>query len=389
MTTSLRTFIRVANVIEEAKLGGPQVRIVRIAENLSEQVETTVIMPRSNSRDFKALLRKKNIRFHLIYLTRITREPFVALQYVFCFLFEILSLYLILKKEKFDIVHVSGGAWQYKGIIAGKLAGSKVLWHLNDTSLPSIFRYIFRQLSFIPDYYVFASAKTKSYYLPLIKSPHIPTGLVRQPVDTKEFYPDAIIRSRRGKSELSDNTITIGTVANINPEKGLELFILVASKLNRLFNNLRFIVAGPVHKTQKKYFHGLLKYAEELRVKNIYFLGKSLNVRQTLLTYDVFLCTSLNESGPLTLWEAMSMEKAIVTTDVGDVREHLSCGISGDVVKVGDASAMINRTVKLIEDRSRREKYGVAARKVAIDTFDTNICAESQLDIYRELTEFD
>ena len=62
MTTSLRTFIRVANVIEEAKLGGPQVRIVRIAENLSEQVETTVIMPRSNSRDFKALLRKKNIR---------------------------------------------------------------------------------------------------------------------------------------------------------------------------------------------------------------------------------------------------------------------------------------------------------------------------------------
>ena len=144
-----------------------------------------------------------------------------------------------------------------------------------------------------------------------------------------------------------------------------------------------------LHESQKQYFRGLLKYAEDLRVKNIYFLGKSLNVRQTLLTYDIFLCTSLNESGPLTLWEAMSMEKAIVTTDVGDVREHLSCGISGDVVKVGDASAMINRTVKLIEDRSRREKYGVAARKVAINTFDANICAQSQLGIYRELTEFD
>ena len=121
MITSKDRAIRVANIIEEAKLGGPQVRIARLAEH--NDAETTVVMPTNNSEDFRHLLKQKNIKFHTLFLTRITKEPSAAIQYILFSFFEIFSLYMFFKKEAFDIVHASGGAWQYKGVIAGKLAG--------------------------------------------------------------------------------------------------------------------------------------------------------------------------------------------------------------------------------------------------------------------------
>ena len=61
MITSKDRAIRVANIIEEAKLGGPQVRIARLAEH--NDAETTVVMPTNNSEDFRHLLKQKNIKF--------------------------------------------------------------------------------------------------------------------------------------------------------------------------------------------------------------------------------------------------------------------------------------------------------------------------------------
>jgi len=383
---SENNFIRVANIIEEAKVGGPQIRMARLAERLSKEVETTVVMPRSNSKGFEELLRKSEIRYRTISLSRITREPAAAVQYVLCSVFEILALYIFFKKEAFDIVHASGGAWQYKGIIAGKLAGCRVIWHLNDTALPRFFRWLFQQLSGIPDYYIFSSNRTKSYYDSLIKNESIPTGLVRQPVNTKEFCSENETTVNTIASDAAHSTITIGTVANINPIKGLELFILVASYLNKQFDNLDFIIVGPVHRAQEKYFRHLLEYADDLQVNNLCFSGKSVDIRRSLSLFDVFLCTSLNESGPLTLWEAMSMKKAVVTTDVGDVKEHLCSGVSGDIVRVDDAVEMTEKVARLIADREKRIRYGEEARKVILQKFDVDICAASQLSIYRDIT---
>ena len=136
MSKSHRKIIRIANIIEEGRMGGPQIRIVRLASYPIAGIETTVLLPRRDSAVLCENLKKEDVRFQTFRLSHITRQPTVALQYVIFSIFEILSIYAYLKKEAFDIVHVSGGAWQYKGLIAGKLARIKVVWHLNDTQLP-------------------------------------------------------------------------------------------------------------------------------------------------------------------------------------------------------------------------------------------------------------
>ena len=41
-------------------------------------------------------------------------------------------------------------------------------------------------------------------------------------------------------------------------------------------------------------------------------------VRQLISIIDIYICSSDNEVSTWSVWEAMSMEKAIISTDVGD-----------------------------------------------------------------------
>ena len=153
--------INVVNVIEEGKLGGPQVRICRVASQLKKNINTIVLMPKQNSIEFKNLCDLNSVEYIDVFLTRITKQFSVLFGYVFLFPFEIINLTYVLKKTKCDIVHVSGGSWQYKGLIAGKLAGKKVVWHLNDSSMPKIILLIFSIFSSYSDAFILSSALTK------------------------------------------------------------------------------------------------------------------------------------------------------------------------------------------------------------------------------------
>ena len=159
---------KVAMVFEEGKLGGPQMYVCRVAYALKGQIETTVILPDENSSSFRKLLAKGEIPYKVFSISRITKELKVALRYVIFSIFEIAKLASYFKNSQFDIIYVSGGAWQYKGVIAGKLAGKQVIWHLNDTCLPWIFRRIFTILSSLPDAYIYASERSRDYYGPLV-----------------------------------------------------------------------------------------------------------------------------------------------------------------------------------------------------------------------------
>jgi len=85
----------------------------------------------------------------------------VACRYVLFSIFEIYKLSKYFKKEKFDLIHASGGSWQYKAVIAAKLSNGKVVWHLNDTSMPWLFRKIFLLFSSFPMHIFFLQSGPK------------------------------------------------------------------------------------------------------------------------------------------------------------------------------------------------------------------------------------
>ena len=174
-------------------------------------------------------------------------------------------------------------------------------------------------------------------------------------------------------------------VANINPAKDFITFVKAIKKLSRYENKIIFIVIGSIYHTQKKYYKILINLIKLYKIKNIKFLNYRKDVRPLLKNIDIYVCASRYESSPLSVWEAMSMEKAIVSTNVGDINKFITDGSNGFLVNVGDYKSMAFRISQLIDQPKLRHKFGKYSRKVAKKKLDLKICSEHHIKMYKEV----
>ena len=181
--------LSIVNIIEEGRIGGPQKRILSVASSMTEMANTTIIFPKNNSKELQAYCKFYKIKYFTLPLTTPQKNLTNLLRYFIYFPFEILVLFFFFKKNEFDIIHVSGGSWQFKGVLAAKLAQKKVVWELNDTYVPAYIRFFFFFLSHLADAFIFASNRTKKYYKDLIPK-NKKNFLIQSPVDTNYFDPE-------------------------------------------------------------------------------------------------------------------------------------------------------------------------------------------------------
>ena len=373
--------LKVANIIEDGRLGGPQIKILEVAQRLKRyNIETTVFLPKDNSDFFYSRLNTLNIKNRRLRLHRLTRNKTDLLRYIFFFLTEILILRKNLKSGSFDIVHCNG-AWQIKGIIAGKLAGAEIIWYLNDTRKSVMMRQLFRTMAHLCcDGLILAGTRVKSYYCSDSIQKKIPHFVLQGLVDTNYFSPVPISKPNGSKP---NKRLTIITVANINPAKGLEHFIKMASLLKNVGIKLKFIIIGNAFGSQIGYFDRLSALVKTYKVDNLVFKQGIYDVRPFLQKADIYVCSSIHEASPLSLWEAMSMSKPIVTTDVGDVAEFIKDGDNGFVVAPGNAEALAVKVELLVKNNEIRNDFTRKIRKVAVDHLDSDIYAKKYVQAYQ------
>ena len=291
--------IRVANIIEEGRLGGPQMRMALVASALGEhkfnnKIDITFIFPKKDSKEFRERCEKIGVKYFLFSFTRISRNWINILKYLILFPFEVLMLSNFLKKHSFDIVHISGGSRQIKGIIAAKLAKIKFIWELNDTYAPFFVRVIFFFISQLTDSFVFASERTKEYYEKLTPK-NKKSFLIQSPVNTNFYDPsNEFTHEEFIKRNIEKKKIIIGTVANVSPVKDFKFFIKIAQKLSQLSSKVIFIVVGSVHNSQKNYYEDLLEKINSSGIKNFFFLGTRTDVRPSLKAMDIYICSSIS-----------------------------------------------------------------------------------------------
>lgn len=76
------------------------------------------------------------------------------------------------------------------------------------------------------------------------------------------------------------------------------------------------------------------------------------------------------------------MEKAIVSTDVGDVDKYIIEGETRYVVDVDDHEALAKRILQLVESDEEQICIGREARRMAQRHLDVGIAAEKHKDCY-------
>lgn len=376
---------RIANILEEGRYGGPQARTTLICGKMDNtEFTVSVVLPHNESELFHEKLSAKGIRNRQISLHRLTKQKTHLAKYITLFIPELFTLYNLFTREHVDIVHCNG-AWQIKGVIAGALSGAKVVWFLNDTQMPLLLRMIFKLLALICCDAVIANGnKVKKYYLDDLGLLSMPFEVIQSPVDTSVFDPENV----KEEQKIADYPgLKIVTVANINPIKGIEYFVEMASILNGLYDDLSFFVVGSQLANQKSYMDKIFGLIKEFDLENLYFYGSSDNIPSVLKAVDIYVCSSIAEASPISVWEAMSMKKAIVSTDVGDVAQFIKEGESGFVVPIKDAVASADKMDVLIGNKDLRKKFGQKARDVAIEHLDVNICVKKHNEFYRKIID--
>lgn len=379
--------MRVANIIEEARVGGPQRRIAEVAGRLEPLgIETVVVGPERDSGGFRELLEERGTRYLAMQFERATGGARRLLAYGLSFLPETRRLARVLKEESFDLVHVSGGSWQIKGVIAARWAGLPIVWHLNDTNRPLVVRIVFGLVaSCIPTSFVIAGQRVGAYYHLEHRAARQAIFEIQAPVDTRRFNPDLVIPDAR-LAERDRPVIVL--LASVNPDKGVETLVEAAAFVSAAGADAEFWIVGPTHDTQLDYRARIeASIAEHGLGDVVRFFGKTSDPASVLAAADIAVCTSRSEASPMAVWEAMSMARPLVSTDVGDVRSVLAENGAGFVVPVGDARAAADRLVELLRSPELRRTMGRRGREVAQQRLDLESCVTRHVRVYEFTTK--
>lgn len=370
--------IRVANVIEEGRIGGPQRRIAAVAAKLEKSgIDTLVVLPNSESEKFVEALQVRGIRLLDVRMAPLTRNIFSLLTYIITFPLDVLRLTMVFRSGRVDLVHVSGGSWQYKGAIAGKLAGKPVVWHLNDTYAPALVRAVFHLVApLVASAFIVAGERVKAYYLEgRYKQP---SWRIPAPVDTDYFS------GLRGATAYATGVRRqVVTVGNVNPIKGHDYLIEALRILEHVGIAIDLYVVGGMYQSQQEYIRKVMKVAGSLHTSRVHFVGLVDDVREYLGRADLYVCSSIAEASPMGLWEAMSAECPVVSTDVGDVAEYVKDGVSGFLVSVGDPGSLADRMRYVFEHQDEGAAWGKRARAIAIENFGIDLVAARHAVCYR------
>lgn len=206
-------------------------------------------------------------------------------------------------------------------------------------------------------------------------------------VDTKKFdinrYSSKDIEKIKAKNNISKKVVVL-MVARAIWDKGVKEFYESAKVLKQKYKDVEFILVGPTdegnHTCASK---------EYLQSGNVKWLGLRDDIAELIAVSDIFVLPSYREGLPVTLMEATSMSKPIVTSDTVGCKDVVKDGYNGFLVPIKDSKTLSNKIEKLILDEKLRKKFGENGRKVAKEFFDIDKIVKQYMDYYRKKGLFD
>lgn len=195
-------------------------------------------------------------------------------------------------------------------------------------------------------------------------------------VDTELFSPKPIINNDSG-------AVKILFPARFLKDKGLLELTAACQNLNK--KNLNFIlilcgeldIGNPSSLTIEE-----LKYIETLPFIRNY--GYCADMYKIYPQTDIVCLPSYREGLPLSLIEASSCGRPIVTTDVPGCREVVVDKLNGFCVPVKNVEALENALSALILDKELRIAMGAKSRERALAFFSKENIIKKNLEVYTE-----
>jgi len=177
------------------------------------------------------------------------------------------------------------------------------------------------------------------------------------PTQFKPLAPEERARERAALGLAQDLPI-VGFLGRFGPEKSLET-LLAAHELAQKRCPSQLLLVGGHTRELPRHSH----------TSRVFVVGPTETPERYYQVMDLYCLTSLTESFPLGILEAMACGVAPVSTPVGAVPSYLVSGTNGVLVPKRDADALAAVLVELSQDRTKREAIGLKARETVEEGF--------------------
>jgi glycosyltransferase involved in cell wall biosynthesis len=265
--------------------------------------------------------------------------------------------------QRFDVI-VANTIASWPAIRAAHLERKPSLWYLHETLVA------IRLIRAIPE---MASALTMADLLvtPTRQTARIYQGLTEAPI---EVVPYGIPRPQAEASEPGEETRFL-TLASFEPRKGQDVLATAIGKLDAAVRKgCRFKMAGRV--LDEEFYAELRKAVAGFPEVELIDALEHADALKLLNETDVLVLPSRDETMPIAILEAIGLSKAVISADVGGVREWLRDGMNGLLVETENAGGLAEAIRKCATDHRLVERLKAAGprtfeRHFTLDRFAT------------------
>lgn len=162
--------------------------------------------------------------------------------------------------------------------------------------------------------------------------------------------------------------ITFFMLSRVMYSKGIREYLAACEKVKALHPEVRFMLLGACENIQDSLSEEDLKpYIDKGIIEHF---GETDRVADYYKQCSVYVLPSYREGTPRTVLEAMSMGRAIITTDAPGCRETVKDGETGFLVSVKDADAVADKMLEIIENPELIKTMGQKSAEYCREKFD-------------------
>lgn len=308
----------------------------------------------------------------------------------FCYFGEALLLAHWLATEQFEHLHCHfGNSGSGTGMLAARLAGIPFSMTCHGSELNEITHHRLTEKVAQAAFVACVSQYGKSQLMSASDPSHwhklhvVRCGI--PPAEEDGGKPSPTPDSRGLTSpNCSDGAFQILCVARLSPEKGHLVLLDALAELRDRGVDFHCRLAGDGRLRPK-----IEVRARQLGLSSLLTLTGSRTPEQVARLYrtaDVVVLASFSEGVPVSLMEAMSHGIPVVATRVGGVPELVKDGHSGLLVSPGDAVALKDALLRVLEDPSSAAFLAENAVRRALTWADIDASARRLIDLLQAVT---
>jgi len=378
--------LKIAQVITRMDWGGAPDIVRILCEYLESSVEIKLIIGPSDHLTEQTRLFLQKFKENVIIVPHLKRDINPLWD-----LLAFIKLFLIFKKEKFDIVHTHTTKAGFLGRIAGWLAGIPTIIYMpHGHVFYGYFGLLMSKIAITLERFV-AYLTSKVMVMTELEKRDLIAFNITTPDKIivinsgleLENYKEVVVDVQSIKDELhiEEDVSVIGMIGRLEPVKGPGYLIEAARMVIEQLPRVKFLVVG-----DGSLRNDLESQCEELGVLNEFiFTGWKEDVHSILSILDILVLPSINEAVGRVLIEAGACGIPVVATHVGGVPEIVRDDQTGILVPPRSPEALAQAIIDLITNEHRRRQMGIAAEDWIDDKFSAYRMVEKVSNSYNGL----